>query len=295
MDAHQNDNISNDESSLSSGVSDDSTDDGNGNSRRGGRGNFAVGVQRAPRYSDAEKRMLVNTYGKHFGQNILPDKTMQRIRRRFNKWLRTTGVLHNGQPLKRTRNGLRQQEQKLFAEGWTWRVGDDVPAGPPQQRNSTRKQKKLPLSSPAGPPVSVNDGWEGYEELRKQSLEEKHSNAPPDLKAMFAEADAAMKTIEAGDDNVVMSGALRGPATHPQARAHSPRVLGQPARPTLGHSTIPSYQAPPATMQSRHPAPRAYSHLVQDLEATMAEARTLHDQLFGPHRPGCDCKKPSKG
>ena len=294
MEDHESVDESHDESSLSSGSSDDSTDDGNGTSGRSGRGNFAVGVQRAPRYSGAEKRMLVITYGKYFGQNVLPDGRMQRIRRRFNKWLRTTGVMHNGFPLKRTRNGLRQLEQKLFVAGWTWRDGRVVPAPSPPPKKSAGKQKRAATSSPANSPVSANDGWEGYEGMRKQSLKEKRRKISPEEAAMLAQAEAALETV--GDDDVVMSGAHPDAVAQPQMRANSPRVLGRTAQPAPGQFTFAgsSHQAQQASVQPHRPAPSAPRSLVRELEAVSADARRLHDIVFGLHRLGCGCGKPFK-
>ncbi|KAK5129227.1 hypothetical protein LTR08_003730 [Meristemomyces frigidus] len=126
-----------DAGTLSSGVSDDSSDDGNDGTGRG-RGNFVAGRQRAPRYSNAEKHKVVSTYGKYFGRAILPDGAMQKIRRAHNKWLRESGVMHDGQQLKRSRHGLRQQEQKLFGDGWLLNAGVVTPA-PPRRRKNAKK------------------------------------------------------------------------------------------------------------------------------------------------------------
>ena len=86
-----------------------------------------------------------------------------------------------------------------------------------------------------------------------------------------------------------------GSTAQPQMRANSLRVLGEAARSPPGH--LPAVtglqgQARHTTAPPYRPLAIRQQDIVRELAATLTEAQKLHDQLFGPHRPGCGCKKP---
>ena len=286
--------VPSDEETLSSGESGDSSD-GDRDPTKRGRGNFQVGRQRAPRYSILEKHQIVAEYGRHFGKKVLPDGVMRGIRRAHNKWLRLGGVVHHGFSLKRTRHGLRQQEAKLFRDGWKWSRDGCVASAPSRQKQrkkSSRQKTALPSETPADPPeqppVDDDGEWEGDAEMKKQSLKEKNSNLPANLAAMFAEADAALDVVDADNHDLMMTRGLSNDASQPQsqqlARSSPARITG-----------IAPDQAPPATVQDAVRAPtsrRSRNPLYDQFSAAMADLQKQHDELFGPHRPGCGCGEP---
>lgn len=115
---------------LSSGDSQDSSDDNSRSAPGSGRGNRNPDSHKAPDYSQDEKKQLILLYGKWFGQKV-PRGLDKKARRALNKWLREQGIMtpwQQNKPLKRGYVGVRQQRQKLWKEGWT--LVDGMPIAP---------------------------------------------------------------------------------------------------------------------------------------------------------------------
>lgn len=238
--------------SVSDGDEQDDRADDNAN-RGGGPGNKVAKGNRPPRYTEAEKHVLIHLYGKYPAarSDKLPQGKKQKLVRSFNKWLRESGYQHNGEQLKRGFNGLRLQFNTLCETNEDWEVEGLAPpypvlaARPPSGNQALDMKVKAP-KMPDRPAVPVDQGeqdevgegedeehgWEDYGEDQAQ-VDEDHRSPHSDLQA---EAAASVGSSAQIDDRDGLDPLLA--------------------------------------------------------EKALRDATRLHNSEWGPHHPGCGCGRP---